>query len=160
VAEETAKLMSDTSMRLDPAEWRLLAAMPQHAITSVHGEAGRPTGTAGNRNRRFPPADRGRAADALTLASRLQAADRRQSDPYANHLLRVTQSGYPATPRTAVRRLNPLCQDFPERVHGLVVQILDVERAQQHRRDLCVRHGVRCPQRRAEDPPDPALSPA
>jgi hypothetical protein len=36
---------------------------------------------------RFPPADR---PGALALAGRLHAADRRQREPYANHLLRVT----------------------------------------------------------------------
>lgn len=35
-------------------------------------------------------ADRARAADALALASRLHARDRRQHEPYVNHLLRVT----------------------------------------------------------------------
>jgi hypothetical protein len=80
--------MSGTGMRLDPAERRLLASMPLHAITSVHGEAGL-------RERllmqiaQFPAADRGRAADALALASRLHASDRRQREPYANHVLRV-----------------------------------------------------------------------
>ncbi len=89
MAEQTAKLISDAGMGLDPAERRLLAAMPLHAITSVHGEAGL-------RERllleiaRFPAADHGRAADALALASRLHAADRRQREAYANHLLRVT----------------------------------------------------------------------
>src|SRR5205823_9381466 len=74
---------------LAPAERRLLAAMPLHAITSVHGEAGL-------RERllmeiaRFSPADQGRATDALALASRLHAAGRRQREPYASHLLRVT----------------------------------------------------------------------
>ena len=88
MAEETAKLMSNTGVRLDPAERRLLAGMPLHAITSVHGEAGL-------RERllmeiaQFPAADRDRAADALALASRLHAADRRQREPYASHLLRV-----------------------------------------------------------------------
>ena len=74
--------------RLGPAERRLLAGMPLHAITSVHGEAGL-------RERllmeiaQFPAADRDRATDALALASRLHAADRRQREPYASHLLRV-----------------------------------------------------------------------
>ena len=40
MADETANLISDAGMRLDPAERRLLAGMPLHAITSVHGEAG------------------------------------------------------------------------------------------------------------------------
>jgi hypothetical protein len=89
VAEETAKLMSDAGMGLGAAERRLLAGMPLHAITSVHGEAGL-------RERllieiaEFPAADRGRAADALALASRLHALDRRQRESYASHLLRVT----------------------------------------------------------------------
>jgi hypothetical protein len=63
--------------------------MPLHAITSVHGEAGL-------RERllieiaQFSAAGRGRIGDALALASRLHARDRRQREPYANHLLRVT----------------------------------------------------------------------
>lgn len=39
VAGETAKLISEAGSRLDPAERRLLAGMPLHAITPVHGEA-------------------------------------------------------------------------------------------------------------------------
>jgi (p)ppGpp synthase/HD superfamily hydrolase len=71
------------------AERRLLATMPLHAITSVHGEAGL-------RERlqieiaQFPAADRIRTDGAITLMSRLHARDRRQREPYANHLLRVT----------------------------------------------------------------------
>jgi hypothetical protein len=89
VAEETAKPTSDAGVRVGRAERRLLAGMPLHAITSVHGEAGL-------RERlmmeiaQFPPKDLNRAKDALALASRLHAADRRQREPYANHLLRVT----------------------------------------------------------------------
>ena len=62
--------------------------MPLHAITTVHGEAGL-------RERllmeiaQFPAADCGRAQDALVTASQLHTADRRQREPYANHLLRV-----------------------------------------------------------------------
>ena len=88
-ADGTAKLASDTATGLGAAERRLLAQMPLHAITSVHGEAGL-------RERllreiaQFPAADRSRADDALALASRLHARDRRQREPYANHLLRVT----------------------------------------------------------------------
>jgi hypothetical protein len=40
MAEETAGLPSSPDPDLDPAERRLLAAMPLHAITSVHGQAG------------------------------------------------------------------------------------------------------------------------
>ena len=88
MAEQTAGLMPGADVELGPAERRLLAGMPLHAITSVHGEAGL-------RERllmeiaQFPAAERGRAQDALALASRLHAADRRQREPYVNHLLRV-----------------------------------------------------------------------
>ena len=40
MAEQTAGLMPGADMELGPAERRLLAGMPLHAITSVHGEAG------------------------------------------------------------------------------------------------------------------------
>ena len=89
VADGTAKLPSDAPIRLDTAEGQLLARMPLHAITSVHGEAGL-------RERLLvesallPAADRVRVGDALALASRLHGRDRRQREPYANHLLRVT----------------------------------------------------------------------
>ena len=85
MAEETAELIPQAGPRLGPAERRLLAGMPLHAITSVYGEAGL-------RERlvteiaQFPAADRGRAQDALALASRLHAGDLRQREPYANHL--------------------------------------------------------------------------
>jgi hypothetical protein len=75
-------------MDLSPAERRLLAEMPLHAITSVYGEAGL-------RERlvieiaAFAAAGRERVERALGLASRLHAADRRQHEPYVNHLLRV-----------------------------------------------------------------------
>ena len=73
---------------MDPGERRLLAAMPLHAITALHGEAGL-------RDRLaieiagFPASDRQRIERALELAARLHAADRRQREPYVNHLLRV-----------------------------------------------------------------------
>jgi HD domain len=77
------------SVTLAPAERRLLARMPLHAITSVHGEAGLRERLA-IELAACPDADRARAADALALASRLHARDRRQHEPYVNHLLRVT----------------------------------------------------------------------
>ncbi len=89
MAEETARLEPDAATELEQVERRLLATMPLHAITSVHGEAGL-------RERllieiaQFPAADRGRVGQALALASRLHARDRRQREPYGNHLLRVT----------------------------------------------------------------------
>ena len=89
MAEDTAGLVSGPDPDLDPAERRLLARMPLHAITSVHGQAGL-------RERllmeieRFPAADRGRVRDALALAGRLHAADRRQREPTRFHrMLRV-----------------------------------------------------------------------
>jgi HD domain len=79
---------ADDRAGMTGAERRLLAAMPLHAITTLHGEAGL-------RERfaieiaSFPDDDRRRAARALELAARLHAADRRQREPYVNHLLRV-----------------------------------------------------------------------
>src|ERR1700685_857887 len=73
---------------MDSDGQRLLATMPLHAITSTYGEAGL--------RERFaleiaplPDADRGRLERALDLASRLHADDRREREPYVNHLLRV-----------------------------------------------------------------------
>ncbi len=89
MADETAKLMSETDAGPGPAERRLLAGMPLHAITSVHGEADLRERLA-IEIAQFSAADRSRAHDALALASGLHAADRRQREPYASHLLRVT----------------------------------------------------------------------
>jgi hypothetical protein len=67
---------------------RLLATMPLHAITSTYGEAGL-------RDRfaveiaSWAEADRRRLEQALDLATRLHAGDRRDTEPYVNHLLRV-----------------------------------------------------------------------
>jgi hypothetical protein len=73
---------------MGPGEQRLLATMPLHAITAVHGEAGLRERLA-IETATFPAADRERVARALDLASRLHATDRRQHEPYVNHLLRV-----------------------------------------------------------------------
>ena len=73
---------------MDTGRRRLLAAMPLHAITTTYG-------TDGLRERfaaeiaAFPEADRRRLEQALDLAARLHAADRRAQEPYLNHLLRV-----------------------------------------------------------------------
>ena len=73
---------------MDGDQQRLLATMPLHAITSTYGEAGL-------RDRfaveiaSWPEADRRRLERALDLASRLHAGDRRDTEPYVNHLLRV-----------------------------------------------------------------------
>jgi hypothetical protein len=85
---EVAVVGSNAGVGLGSGERRLLAQMPLHAITSVHGEAGL-------RERlvieiaAFPDAGRTQVEQALGLASRLHAADRRQREPYVNHLLRV-----------------------------------------------------------------------
>ena len=67
---------------------RMLMTMPLHAITEVYGEAGL--------RDRFaleiagaPAAERDRLEEALDLAGRLHADDRRVREPYLNHLLRV-----------------------------------------------------------------------
>lgn len=73
---------------MDTAARRLVATMPLHAITTTYGEEGL-------RERFvqeitvFGAAGRARLERALALASRLHAADRRQREPYVNHLLRV-----------------------------------------------------------------------
>jgi hypothetical protein len=54
-------------------------------------------GTPHDRDRRFPAADQERITQALDLASRLHAADRRQNEPYVNHLLRVAPGSSPTT---------------------------------------------------------------
>ena len=73
---------------MDTGQRRLLATMPLHAITSTYGEEGL--------RERFaveieslPEQDRRRLNQALDLASRLHADDRREREPYVNHLLRV-----------------------------------------------------------------------
>src|SRR6204780_2035937 len=73
---------------MDPGQRRLVATMPLHAITSTYGEEGL--------RERFaveieslPEQDQRRLNQALDLASRLHADDRREREPYVNHLLRV-----------------------------------------------------------------------
>jgi (p)ppGpp synthase/HD superfamily hydrolase len=67
---------------------RKLNSMSLHAITQAYGENGL-------RQRllleleSFPPADRDQLVNALNLAGRLHAHDRRVFEPYMNHLLRV-----------------------------------------------------------------------
>jgi hypothetical protein len=73
---------------MDPGERRLLAATPLHAITALYGEAGLRERFA-MEIASFPGADRQRLEQALDLAAALHAADRRQHEPYVNHLLRV-----------------------------------------------------------------------
>ena len=85
---EAATPWSAPNGRMAPGERRLLAAMPLHAITTLHGEAGLRERLA-LEIAGFPDAGRERIGRALELAARLHAADRRQREPYVNHLLRV-----------------------------------------------------------------------
>ena len=73
---------------MDSDQRRLLATMPLHAITSTYGEAGLRDRFAAE-IASWPEADRRRMERALDLAARLHAADRRDREPYVNHLLRV-----------------------------------------------------------------------
>ena len=73
---------------MDSDERQLVTTMPLHAITSTYGEAG-PAGTVRGRDRVLARAGPARLNRALDLAARLHAADRREREPYVNHLLRV-----------------------------------------------------------------------
>jgi hypothetical protein len=66
----------------------LLLTMPLHAITSAYGEAGLRDRFAAE-IASWPDGDRRRVGRALDLAAGLHAADRRDREPYVNHLLRV-----------------------------------------------------------------------
>src|ERR1700751_3277522 len=73
---------------MDRGERRLVATMPLHAITSIYGEEGLRARFAVELERWPGPGQR-RLNQALALAGRLHAADRREREPYVNHLLRV-----------------------------------------------------------------------
>jgi len=73
---------------MDTGERRLVATMPLHAITSAYGEEGLRARFAAEIEV-WPEADQRRLNQALALAGRLHAADRREQEPYVNHLLRV-----------------------------------------------------------------------
>ena len=63
--------------------------MPLHPITAVYGEPGLRARFAAEIARPADPAGQRDAERALQLAGQLHAADRRQREPYVNHLLRV-----------------------------------------------------------------------
>src|SRR5262252_1356213 len=67
---------------------QLVATMPLHAITSTYGEQGLRARFAVEVEA-WPGPDRERLNRALDITSRLHAADRREREPYVNHLLRV-----------------------------------------------------------------------
>ena len=74
---------------VDEADLRLVTVMPLHAVTAMYGEQGLRARFAAEIARFPDPAAREQAARALQMAGRLHAADRRQREPYVNHLLRV-----------------------------------------------------------------------
>ena len=63
--------------------------MPLHVVTAMYGERGLRARFAAEIARLPDPAGREKAERALELAGRLHAEDRRQREPYVNHLLRV-----------------------------------------------------------------------
>jgi len=71
------------------AEQRLIVLMPLHAITTLYGEQGLRTRLAIEAARLDAPGSEQKVAEALQLAARLHAADRRHREPYINHPLRV-----------------------------------------------------------------------
>jgi HD domain len=73
---------------MDSGERKLVTTMPLHAITSTYGEEGLRARFAADIET-WPEPDRRRLNRALDLAGRLHAADRREREPYVNHLLRV-----------------------------------------------------------------------
>src|SRR5438309_1958705 len=73
---------------MDSGQRRLVAEMPLHAITSTYGEEGLRERFA-TEIAELPADDRRRLNRALDLAARLHADDRREREPYLNHLLRV-----------------------------------------------------------------------
>jgi len=66
-------------------EQKILAEMPLHAITAVYGEQGLRARLAIETGRLDDAAGRQKISEALELAGRLHAADRRQREPYLNH---------------------------------------------------------------------------
>ena len=74
---------------VDEADLRLVTVMPLHAVTAMYGEQGLRARFAAEIARFPDPAGRAQAARALRLAGDLHAGDRRQREPYVNHLLRV-----------------------------------------------------------------------
>ncbi len=68
---------------------QLLSVMPLHAITTMHGEQGLRERFALETGRLTDPAARYQVRETVQLAERLHVCDRRQREPYLNHLLRV-----------------------------------------------------------------------
>src|SRR6201993_329778 len=73
---------------MDTGERRLVATMPLHPTPWIYGGEGRRARFAVEVDR-WPGPDQPRLNQALAVAGRLHAADRREREPYVNHLLRV-----------------------------------------------------------------------
>jgi hypothetical protein len=140
---------------MDTGERRLVATMPLHAITSAYGEEGLRARFAAEIEA-WPEANQRRLNQALALAGRLHAADRREREPYVNHLLRVAiriMSHYGvrdgdvvcaallhdavedhaaelARDGTRTAALAALAEEFGPRVAGLVAAVTNPEYAQ------------------------------
>lgn len=71
------------------ADPRIIERMPLHEITARFGERGLRQRLAIEITRFTEAADRQRIEQALDLAGRLHELDRRQREPYVNHVLRV-----------------------------------------------------------------------
>ena len=71
------------------SERQLLSGMPLHAITTMYGEEGLRERFALETAQLPDPSARRQVKRALRLAAQLHASDRRQHEPYVNHLLRV-----------------------------------------------------------------------
>ena len=107
---------------MDSDQRRLLATMPLHAITSTYGEAGLRERFAAE-IASWPGPDRRRMEQALDLAARLHAADRRDREPYLNHLLRVairimTYYGVRDTDVICAALLHDSVEDHPAELSG------------------------------------------
>lgn len=72
----------------DP-EQNILAVMPLHAITTLYGEQGLRARLITETQRLDDTPGQQKISDALELAARVHATDRRQREPYVNHVLRV-----------------------------------------------------------------------
>src|ERR1700757_3444185 len=125
---------------MDSGERRLVATMPLHAITSAYGEEGLRARFAAEIEA-WLEADQRRLNQALALAGRLHAADRRAQEPYVNHLLRVAiriMSHYGvrdadaaelAPDGTRAAALAALAEEFGPRVSALVAAVTNPEYA-------------------------------
>jgi len=89
-AREAEQLATDTGLAGDSggSRWRLLEAMPLHAISATYGECGLRERFAAE-TAALPEPDRHRLGNALALASQLHREDWRDNGPYINHPLRA-----------------------------------------------------------------------